>query len=157
MWAITVVYEPLHSNSAEVYSAAGSYSYFIAECFCWALCKQWKFRKCSEMNLPLSSVRHLLLDHANKEKTRNTQSNTNIQTCTATRHTVSICNELWPTVPLGRFLLFFTLRSSSEHEFIWSNDQKIKSAKPSVCLGHSVSVSRIYGQERLKETAGHFD
>lgn len=60
-------------------------------------------------------------------------------------------------VSLSHFLLFFTLRSSSEHEFIWSSDQKIKSAKPSVCLGHSVSVSTIYGQENLKEIAGHFD
>lgn len=90
-------------------------------------------------------------------KQRNTNIQTRTNTCTANRHTVSVCSELWPTVPLGRFPLFFTLRSSSEHEFIWSNDQKIKSAKPSVCLGHSVSVSTFYGQEKLKETAGHFD
>lgn len=89
-----------------------------------------------------------------KEHT-NAQSNTNIQArtnkCRANRHAASVCSELWPIVPLGCFLLFFSLRSSSEHEFIWSNDQKIKSAKPSVCLGHSVSASTIYSQEGLRK------
>lgn len=111
------------------------------------------------MNLPLRSVRRPL-DHTNRE-TQRAHRVTQIYKCTNTatwnRHTVSVCNELWPTVPLGYFLLFFTLWSSSEHEFIWSNDQKIKRANPSVCLGHSVSVSTIYGKEKLKETAGHFD
>lgn len=54
-------------------------------------------------------------------------------------------------MPAGRFLLFFILRFSGEHEFIWSSDQKIKSAKP------SVSASAIYGQEKLKKTAGRFN
>lgn len=140
-------------NCAQVHSSASPYSFFTAECLCWALCK-----RCGnlEMNLPLSSVMHLLPDHTNRETQEHKYTDTHTSSRSANRHTVSVCSELWTTGPLSCFLLFFTLWSSCELEFIWSYNQKIKSAKPSVGLGHSVSVSIIYSQDKLKETAEHF-
>lgn len=84
---------------------------------------------------------------------KNAQSNTNTQTYTLYLYAVSCV----PPSPLGRFLLFFTLWSRSEYEFIWSNDQKIKSIESSMCLGNNVSMCKIQGQEKLKEIAGYFD
>lgn len=111
--------------------------------------------KWPEMNLPLSSETSFTGSH----KQRNTKSeHTNAARITKI-HGQQLdplylyLRELWPLSP---FLLFFTLWSSSEHDFMWSNNQKIKSTKFGVYLGHTISVNTFYGQEKLKETAGHF-
>lgn len=153
MWVITVVYEPLRSDSTEVYSASGLFSFFIAKCLCWALCK-----RCGNLGSALKWICSkaswgvfywITQTEKHKENTFTMQRHKYTNTGTA-NSTLSACTEPQPTVPQGHFLLFFPLRPRAEHEFIWSNDQKIKSAKPSESLGHSISLYWIQSQESLR-------